>query len=168
MSLNKLATPVIVLFAAANMSLTMPVAASAADLSLAELQKMTERFAPVELRVDTAKLSSGDRAALVQLIEASRVLNRIFLEQMWTGNLALERKLRADSTALGKARLEEFLFNKGPWSDLDEHKAFLPGVPERKPMGAAFYPEDMTREQFEAWAKTLTPQAREQAEGFLR
>jgi hypothetical protein len=167
MSLNKLATPVIVLFAAANMSLTMPASASAADLSLAELQKMTERFAPVELRVDTSKLSSGDRAALVQLIEASRVLNRIFLEQMWTGNLALERKLRADSTPLGKARLEEFLLNKGPWSDLDEHKAFLPGVPERKPMGGTFYPEDMTREQFEAWAKTLTPQAREQAEGFF-
>jgi hypothetical protein len=145
----------------------MNIAASAAEISLAELQKMTARFAPVELRVDTSKLSPGDRAALAQLIEASRIVNRIFLQQIWTGNLALERKLRADTTPLGKARLEEFLLNKGPWSDLDEHKAFLPGVPERKPLGAAFYPEDTTREQFETWSKTLTPEARTQAEGFF-
>jgi hypothetical protein len=86
---------------------------------------------------------------------------------MWPGNLALEQKLRADHSPLGRARLEEFLLNKGPWSDLDEHKAFLPGVPERKPLGAAFYPESMTRAEFDAWVKTLTPPAREQAEGFF-
>ena len=33
----------------------------------------------------------------------------------------------------------------------------MPGVPERKPPGANFYPEDMTREEFEAWVKTLSP-----------
>jgi hypothetical protein len=161
MRLNKSAAFVILTFA------TMNIAASAADLSIAELQKMTARFAPVELRVDTSKLSPGDRAALAQLIEASRIVNRIFLQQIWTGNPALERKLRADATPLGKARLDEFLLNKGPWSDLDEHKAFLPGVPERKPLGAAFYPEDITREQFETWAKTLSPEVRAQAEGFF-
>jgi hypothetical protein len=161
MRLKKTAASVITALAAMNLT------ASAADLSLAELQKMTARFAPVELRVDTSKLSPGDRAALASLIEASRIVNHIFLQQIWTGNLALERKLRADSSPLGKARLEEFLLNKGPWSDLDEHKAFLPGVPARKPMGAAFYPEDMTREEFEAWVKTLTPEAKAQAEGFF-
>ena len=52
-------------------------------------------------------------------------------------------------------------------SDLDEHKAFLTGVPARKPLGANFYPENMTSEEFEAWAKTLSPDARAQAEGFF-
>jgi len=139
----------------------------AADLSVTQLQRMTARFAPVELRVDTGRLSTGDRAALRKLIEASRVVNRIFLQQLWPGNLALEARLRKDSSPLGKARFEYFWLNKGPWSDLDEHKAFLPGVPERKPEGAAFYPEDMTRERFEAWSKTLSPAARAQAEGFF-
>ena len=58
----------------------------------------------------------------------------------------------ADRSALGQARLELFQLYKGPWSDLDNHRAFLPGVPERKPLGASFYPEDMTREEFEGWA----------------
>jgi hypothetical protein len=140
---------------------------SAADSSLTELQTMSARFAPVDLHVDTGKLSAGDRAALAKLVAAARVIDRIFMGQLWSGNPALEQTLRRDTSPLGKARWEYFLINKGPWGDLEEHKAFLPGVPARKPLGANFYPEDMTREQFEAWAKTLSPQAREQAEGFF-
>ncbi len=112
----------------------------AADPSLPELNRMIARFAPVDLHVDTGKLSAGDKAALAKLVSAAAVIDRIFLKQLWSGNLALEAQLRRDTSPLGKARLEYFLINKGPWSDLDEHKAFLPGVPERKPLGAAFYP----------------------------
>jgi hypothetical protein len=145
----------------------MTLSAFAADVPQAELQRMTARFAPVPLRVNTSKLSSGDRAALVKLIEAGRAVNRIFLQQLWGGNPALQSRLAKDKSALGKARLDYFQLNKGPWSDLDEHRAFLAGVPDRKPLGANFYPEHMTREEFEAWAKTLSPDTRAQAEGFF-
>jgi Peptidase family M49 len=145
----------------------MTLSAFAADVPQPELQHMSARFAPVPLRVDTARLSAGDRAALVKLIEAGRVVNRIFLQQLWEGNPALQSRLAKDKSALGKARLDYFWLNKGPWSDLDEHKAFLAGVQERKPLGANFYPENMTREAFEAWAKTLPADARAQAEGFF-
>jgi len=91
--------------------------------------------------VDTSRLSSGDRAALVKLIEAGRVVNRIFLQQLWGGNPALQARLAKDDSPLGKAQLDYFRLNKGPWSDLDDHRAFLTGVPERKPLGANFYPE---------------------------
>jgi hypothetical protein len=140
---------------------------SAADATLSQLQQMTARFAPVDLRVDTAKLSSGDRAALAKLIEASRVLNHIFLGQLWTGNPALYEKLQKDTTPLGMARLEAFWLYKGPFDDLDDHKAFISGVPDRKPLGAAFYPEDMSKKQFEDWAATLSPDDRAAAEGFF-
>jgi len=133
----------------------------------ADLDRMMARFAPVDLRVDTAQLTPGDRQALVKLIDASRVIDRIFLGQLWGGNYALLAKLRQDRTPLGQARLRYFLVNKGPWSDLDEHKAFLPDVPARKPLGADFYPEDMTREAFEAWVKTLSDAGRTQAESFF-
>ncbi len=105
---------------------------------LAQLDLMASRFAPTPLRVDTSRLSSGDRQALVKLIEAARVLNDVFMQQMWDGNLALYARLQKDTTPLGKARLHYFWINKGPWSDLDEYKAFLPGVPPRKPLGSEF------------------------------
>ena len=140
---------------------------SAADATLADLQKMTARYAPVSLRVDTSKLSAGDKAALVKLIEAGRLVNHLFLQQIWSGNLGMEDELRRDQTPLGRARYEYFELNKGPWSDLDDHKAFLPGVPPRKPEGANFYPQNITKAEFEAWTKTLSPDARTLAEGFF-
>jgi len=128
---------------------------------------MMARFARVDLRVDTAQLTPGDEKALAMLIDASRVINDIFLRQMWSGNVALLEKLKRDHSALGRARLRCFLLNKGPWSDLDAHKAFMAGVPGRKLPGANFYPEDMTREEFESWVKTLSAADREQAESFF-
>ena len=93
---------------------------------LAELEKMAARFAPTELRVDTASLSSGDQKALVKLIEAGRVMNEIFLDQMWSGNDAERAKLREDRTPFGRARRHYFRINKSPWSALDSEKAFVP------------------------------------------
>jgi hypothetical protein len=132
-----------------------------------ELNQMAARFAPVNLEVDLSSLSVGDKKALTKLIEAGRIVNHLFMQQFWSGDLALYQKLQQDKTPLGKARLHYFWINKGPWSEIDEHKAFLPEVPAKKPAGANFYPEDMTKEEFEAWAKTLYPESKEQAEGFF-
>ena len=133
----------------------------------AELNKMAARFAPTKLVVDTSALSAGDKQALVKLIEAAHVVNTLFMRQFWSGDLALYHKLEQDKTPLGRARLHYFWINKGPWSEIDQHKAFLPGVPEHKPAGANFYPEDMTKEEFEGWVKMLSPAEKEQAEGFF-
>src|ERR1700734_747520 len=76
------------------------LAATAAIPDLAQLQKMIARFQPTELRVDVSKLSPGDRQALAKLVEAARVLNDIFLTQMWGGNHATYAKLRQDTTPL--------------------------------------------------------------------
>jgi hypothetical protein len=139
---------------------------AAAFPDTAELQKMASRFAPTPLTVDIARLDSGDRKALVKLIEAGHVIDDIFL-QLWSGNEKLYRQLRQDTSPLGRARLHMFWINKGPWSDLDAHRAFLAGVPERKPLGANFYPEDMTREEFEHWVAGLPEKDGEQAKTFF-
>jgi hypothetical protein len=141
---------------------------STAAPGLAQLETMTARFAPTTLRVDTSKLSAGDRQALVKLIEAGRIMDDIFLNQYWSGDAALLARLRKEATTpLGKARLRYFMINKGPWSILDGYKAFLPGVPAEKLKGANFYPEDMSRGEFETWVATLSKEEQEQAKGFF-
>ena len=134
---------------------------------LAELKTMTARFAPTPLRVDLSGLSAGDRKAVEKLVEAAKIVNTIFMEQFWSGDLETYHKLQGEKTSLGKARLDYFWINKGPWSEIDQYAAFLPGVPARKLPGANFYPEKMTKEEFEGWVKTLSPEAKEQAEGFF-
>ena len=134
---------------------------------LAQLQKMIHRFAPTPLRADTSGLSAGDRQAMTKIVEAARIFDEIFMKQLWSGDLALYAKLQKDTSPLGKARLHYFWINKGPWSDIDDYKAFLPGVPPRKLPGANFYPADMTKEDFERWVAALSPQEQEQAKGFF-
>jgi len=143
-----------------------PNTASTSFPNADELNQMAARFAPVRLEVDLSALSAGDKKALAKLIEAGRIVNHLFMQQFWSGDLALYQKLQQDKTPLGKVRLHYFWINKGPWSEIDEHKAFLPGVPAKKPAGANFYPEDMTKEEFESWVKAH-PDQKEQAEGFF-
>jgi Peptidase family M49 len=133
----------------------------------AQLNRLAARFAPAPLQVDTSALSAGDKQALPMLIESARLLNVVFMKQYWSGNLATYEKLKIDKTPLGQARLHYYWINKGPWSNLDDNKAFMPGVPRRKPEGANFYPEDMTKAEFESWVKTLPKDQQEQATGFF-
>ena len=134
---------------------------------LAELNAKIRRFAPTVITADTSKLSAGDRRALAKIIEAARRFDPLFLRQVWSGNVALKRRLEADRTPLGRARLHYFNINDGPWSQLDENIAFLPGVPEEKPATAAHYPDDMTKQEFESWVATLPEAEKQKATGFF-
>jgi hypothetical protein len=128
---------------------------------------MIARFAPTELNVDISYLSDGDKKALVKLVEAASLIDDIFMAQSWGGDRALCASLLQDSSPLGKARLQYFWINRSPWSALDAETAFIADVPERKLLGANFYPEDMTRKEFETWVTMLTEEEQEQARGFF-
>jgi hypothetical protein len=134
---------------------------------LEELNAKIGRFAPTVITADTSRLSAGDRRALAKVIEAARLLDPLFLRQVWSGNVALRERLEADRTPLGRARLHYFMINDGPWSQLDENIAFLPGVPHEKPATAAHYPDDMTKQEFESWAAALPEADKQKATGFF-
>ncbi|HEY7786845.1 MAG TPA: hypothetical protein VIB00_19095 [Pyrinomonadaceae bacterium] len=131
-----------------------------------DLQKKIARFSPTVLTADTSHLSAGDRAALQKIIAAAKLLDPLFLRQVWSGNEALKRKLEADKSSAGRLQLHYFLINDGPWSRLDDKEPFIEGVPT-KLAGANYYPEDMTKEEFEAWVATLSPEERRKATGFF-
>ena len=132
-----------------------------------ELQKQIAQFALTPLQVDTSHLSAGDRQALTKLIKAGRVIDQIFVQQLWDGNEQLYKQILADKTPLGRARLHLFWISKGPWSTLDGHRAFLPNVPAHKPLGANFYPLNMTRDDFDHWISGLPEHEAERARSFF-
>jgi hypothetical protein len=151
------------LFSGILLAMSLP----AATPDLAELNRMIARYAPAELKVDRAKLSPGDQQALKKLIEAAKVIDDIFLEQRWSGNKPLREQLLKNTSPLGKARLYYFDLNKGPWSDLDGQSAFIPNVPATKLPGSNFYPEDMSKDEFETWVAKLPKDQQESARGFF-
>src|ERR1043165_63049 len=131
------------------------------------LEANIRRFAPTTITADISRLSAGDRQALPKIIEAARLLDPLFLRQVWSGNDALLKKLEQDKTPQGRERLHYFKINNGPWSRLDSNEPVIEGVPREKPPGGNFYPADMTKQEFETWAATLSPEDKERATGFF-
>jgi hypothetical protein len=132
----------------------------------AQLQRMTARFAPVDLKLDLAKLPDNERRALAKMVQAAKLMDTLFLRQSWAGNETLLLELLKDTTPLGRARLHAFLLNKGPWSRLDEGRPFIPGVPPRPPPAGNFYPADATQASVEQWVKALPEPQQREATGF--
>jgi hypothetical protein len=132
----------------------------------ARLQEMAARFAPVEIRVDLAGLPANERRALAHLVRAARMTDALFMRQMWAGNAPMLLRLMEDDTPLGRARLEYFLINRGPWSRLDDNAIFIPGAPV-KPEAGNFYPEGATRSELETWFAGLPEAERAAATGFF-
>ena len=55
----------------------------------------------------------------------------------------------------------------GPWSPIDNDESFVKGVPKNRLAGASYYPDDMTKEEFNKWIATLSEKEREKATGIL-
>ena len=125
------------------------------------------RFAATDITADTSHLSEGDRKALDKLIEAARILDSLYLRQTWSGAEALHKKLEADTTPEGRERLHYFLINKGPWSRLDKNEPFIDGVPHEKPPQSGFYPDDISKDEFNSWVTTLSATDKQRATGFF-
>jgi hypothetical protein len=131
-----------------------------------ELEKMTSRFAPSDVIAPVKQLPGTERQALAKLVEAARLMDGLFLGQVWAGNASMLVQLASDTTPLGRARLHYFLINKGPWSRLDHNAVFIPGAPP-KPPSANYYPAGATKEQVEQWIATLPEKERRAATGFF-
>ncbi|HEX7574405.1 MAG TPA: hypothetical protein VF514_15060 [Bacteroidota bacterium] len=126
-----------------------------------------KRFAPTPVAAELSNLSPGDRRALVKLAEAAQIIDRIYARQIWSGNQTLRVKLEADWTAEGVERLHYYNINRSPWSNLDHDEPFVAGVPNVKPPCANYYPEDMTKQAFNAWVGTLSEAGKHEATGFF-
>src|SRR2546425_1552481 len=140
----------------------MSEAKSPADSLAAKIR----RFAPTDIAADTSRLSDGDRKALDKLVEAAKLFDPLFLRQVWSGNQTLLAKLQADTSPEGRERLHYFMINKGPWSRLDKNEPFIEGVPPKPPQ-AGYYPDDMTKDEFNSWLATLSEQDKQRATGFF-
>src|SRR6056297_3907942 len=101
-------------------------------------------YHPVELKPDLAGLSAEQREMLALLIDAGKIMDDLFWRQSYGDPAPL-------LSSIDDAEVRAFVeLNYGPWDRLNGNEPFLAGYIE-KPAGAQFYPEDMTREEFEAW-----------------
>ena len=108
------------------------------------------KLAPVEIAVDPSLLNENDKAVLAKLVEAAKLMDEIFLRQVYSRNVAIREALQQGSNPDYPTLLTYFTINFGPFDRLNHDEPFI-NLKHKKPGGANFYPEDMTREEFEAW-----------------
>lgn len=101
-------------------------------------------YAPFTLDADLSALSDNQKRMIGILIDASKIMDDLFWRQAWGDKEALLSGIEDPQTR----RFAEI--NYGPWDRLANNRPFVDGVGP-KPAGANFYPEDMTKAEFEAW-----------------
>ena len=127
---------------------------------------MTPLFARVDIGADLSAFPESERRTLAHIVDAARVMDSIFLEQVWAGNPSMLLSLLHDDKTAGQTTLNFFLLNKGPWSRIDENRPFVAGAPA-KPEAANFYPAGATKTEVAAWFDRLESAARTDATGFF-
>ena len=103
-----------------------------------------EIYAEFALTTDLSFFNDEQRKMLGLLIQASQIMDDLFWQQTygegyeeWLGSIGVDEvRLFAEQ-------------NYGPWDRLDNEKPFIEGVGP-KPLGANFYPVDMSKEEFDA------------------
>lgn len=125
----------------------------------AMLKEKIAKFVPVNINYDESLLNDREKIVLEKLYRASKIIDELFLEQVYSKNNQIKsdllskisnKSVLAEQPEL-KLRLELFNMMFGPFDRLEDDKPFI-GT-DKKPLGANFYPEDMTKEEFEKFIK---------------
>ncbi len=115
------------------------------------IEKKARQFARTEIKYDDSRLSERQKLVIEKLYRAAKIIDDIFLDQVYSKNREIKKTLENAQT--DKDQWTRYYFNImfGPFDRLDHNKPFYGTEP--KPLGANFYPEDMTKEEFESWIK---------------
>jgi hypothetical protein len=122
-----------------------PIETNVAEESVqATSEPRPDVYAEFSLNAELSTLSDGQRQMLVLMIEASQIMDDLFWRQAYGDDF------QPWLAGIGVDETRRFAeLNYGPWDRLDDEAPFMEGVGE-KPLGARFYPADMTKEEFEA------------------
>jgi len=106
-----------------------------------------DKLAPVEMKADLSRLSENDQKAVARLMEAARIIDELFLIQVSPSNPQIRSELQKSPANEDYLSLFNIMF--GSWNRMEHEKPFI--NKKAKPAGAGYYPEDMTKSEFETF-----------------
>ncbi len=123
------------------------------------LKEKIAKFVPVEITYDETLLTDREKVVLEKLYRASKIIDELFLEQVYIENDQIKSDLNSKTANKSilerepelKPQLELFNIMFGPFDRLEDNEPFI--GKNTKPLGANFYPVDMPKEEFEKWIK---------------
>jgi hypothetical protein len=110
-----------------------------------EMQLKVEEFAYVTLNAPDliAQLSENEKQLIPIFIQIAEIMDDLFWKQTFGDKTILD--------TISDPYMADFVkINYGPWERLKNNESFVPGYGD-KPLGAQYYPEDITKEEFLAF-----------------
>lgn len=103
---------------------------------------LLQKYTPFKLTSDLSVLSEKEKQMIPLLIDAAKIMDDLFWYEAYGDKNTFLNSIE-------DPKLKEFAkINYGPWDRLDGNKPFIEAAGE-KPLGANFYPKDMTKEELE-------------------
>ena len=167
-----LAIAVLALFACRKTETAAPAQPQQGDrLAVKEdVPEHVKKLPKTVIDYDRSLLNENERQVVAKLVEASKFIDEIFWLQVSEDNPKLRARLEqeAQGSPVQQAGYEYFLANKGRWDRVAEDEPFIGpfGEAGKKPDGAAFYPADMTKEEFERYV-AAHPEEKEALQGLF-
>ena len=106
------------------------------------MREKVDIYKRVQLTADLSALTENELRMIPIMIEASEIMDELFWYEAYGQRDSLLATLSDPDTK------KYVQINYGPWDRLADNKPFINGVGP-KPLGANFYPVDMTKEEFE-------------------
>lgn len=125
-----------------NTEARKPVKQVSVEENDTNMKKNLNKYVSFKLTSDVSVLSENEHKMLPILIKAANKMNELFWYEAYGDKTELLDKIEDDDT---KKFVE---INYGPWDRLNGNKSFVEGINE-KPLGANYYPSDMTKDEFE-------------------
>lgn len=133
----------------------------AAGVELVKVDNIKDRLAkyePIKIEFDDSILNEEQKQVLDKLIQAAKHIDKIFWKQASFNGLEIKEMLEKSDAPEDKDFLHYLKINYGPYDRLEENHPFIGTDP--KPAGAAFYPADITKEEFQEFV-AANPDKRE-------
>jgi len=106
------------------------------------VDSLLHKYTPFTLNADLGHLSDNQKQLISKLIDAGEIIEELF----WYEAIGDKEEFLM---AIDDPSLKAFArINYGPYDRLDGNKPFIDGY-EKKPLGANFYPADMSKEEYE-------------------
>jgi hypothetical protein len=110
--------------------------------------------------VDITALPASEKAALAHIIHAGRLMDALYIRQVWPGTARLIKERENSQNSTSQAELATLYFYKRPWNA--DGEAFIAGVPAQRPIGD-FYPANSSKAEIDSWLKSLAAPDRARA-----
>jgi hypothetical protein len=116
-----------------------------------DIKERLKRLSPTEITYDESLLNEEQKQVLEKLVLAAKAIDKIFWKQASHVGLEILQAFENADQPAAKDFVRYLKINFGPYDRLDENKPFIGTAP--KPLGAGFYPADMTKDYFEGYVK---------------